>query len=140
MQSLTRLLQNLLAPTWIEGLARCGLVTVFVYSGIDKLLHFQAAQHEFADVGLNPAALFVAATIIVQLGASILLFSRHALWGALLLAGFTVMATLIAHRFWQAPPAQYRDALNAFLEHLGLIGAFLSIAHRTALRDGRGSA
>jgi uncharacterized membrane protein YphA (DoxX/SURF4 family) len=136
MHSITVLLRNVLALTWIEILAQCGLVAVFVYSGIDKLLHFQAAQSEFAAVGLNPTALFVAATIILQLGASIALFSRrYAMWGALLLAAFTVLVTLLAHRFWQAPPAAYVGELNAFLEHLGLIGGFLLVAHLAVTRN-----
>src|SRR5712672_1234617 len=47
----------------------------------------------------------------------------------LALAGFTLMATLIALRFWELPPGQERFmAANAFFEHLGLVGGFLLVA------------
>lgn len=124
-----------LAARWVEYLALCGLAAVFVYSGVDKLLHFSAAAREFASVGLQPAAPLVAATIVSQLGGSLLLFThRFKAIGALLLAGFTAAATLVAHRFWEMPPTRYVPELNAFLEHLGLIGGFLLVALIAARR------
>jgi uncharacterized membrane protein YphA (DoxX/SURF4 family) len=49
--------------------------------------------------------------------------------GALALAGFTLMATLIALRFWEIAPGMDRMmATNAFFEHVGLAGAFLFVA------------
>ena len=48
--------------------------------------------------------------------------------GALGLAGFTLMATFVANRFWEAgewrrPSASC--AVNSFFEHWGLVGGFL---------------
>jgi uncharacterized membrane protein YphA (DoxX/SURF4 family) len=49
--------------------------------------------------------------------------------GALTLAGFTLVSTLIALRFWEQPAGKARHAdANAFFEHLGLIGGFLLVA------------
>ena len=49
--------------------------------------------------------------------------------GAIALAGFTLMATLIALRFWELPAGHERFmAANAFFEHLGLVGGFLLVA------------
>jgi uncharacterized membrane protein YphA (DoxX/SURF4 family) len=48
--------------------------------------------------------------------------------GALALAGFTLLATFIANRFWEmAGPERFMSA-NSFFEHLGLVGGFLLVA------------
>jgi transmembrane protein len=112
-------------------LARAGLCLAFAYSGVTKLLDFSAATAEQAHFGMRPAALFAAATIVVQLGGSVLvLFGRG--WaqalGAAALAGFTVVATVIGHAFWTMTGVERFENLNAFLEHAGLVGGFLLVA------------
>jgi len=121
-------------------LARAGLCLAFVYSGVAKLIDWPGALAEQAHFGLEPAALFAAATIAVQLGGSVLvLFARGrlAIVGAFLLAGFTVVATLIGHAFWQETGMQRFHDLNSFLEHVGLVSGFVLIALQEAQR-GRG--
>ena len=49
------------------------LTSMFWWSGIAKLFEFGAAQSEMAHFGMQPAALFAAATIAVQLGGSALI-------------------------------------------------------------------
>lgn len=55
------------------------------------------------------------------------------------LAWFTLMATLVALRFW-APPAgdAHWGAENAFFEHLGLVGGFLLVAWLDVQPNARG--
>jgi len=48
--------------------------------------------------------------------------------GALALAGFTLMATFVALRFWEIPQPERFMAANSFFEHLGLAGGFLLVA------------
>jgi uncharacterized membrane protein YphA (DoxX/SURF4 family) len=48
--------------------------------------------------------------------------------GALALAAFTLMATLVANRFWQMAPPERFMAANGFFEHLGLVGGFPLVA------------
>lgn len=112
-------------------LARAGLSLAYVYSGLAKLIDFPAAIAEQQHFGLQPAALFAAATIAVQLGGSALvLFARGRLaaLGAAALAGFTVIATIIGHPFWTMSGIERFHNLNAFLEHAGLVGGFGLIA------------
>jgi len=126
------------------AIARAGLCLAYVYSGVAKLLDFPAAIAEQQHFGLNPPALFAAATIAVQLGGSALVLFGHGRWralGALLLAGFTVLATLIGHPFWAMSGSERFHNLNAFLEHAGLIGGFLIVALLAApARAGQGRA
>jgi uncharacterized membrane protein YphA (DoxX/SURF4 family) len=44
------------------------------------------------------------------------------------LAGFTLLATFLANRFWELAPASRAMAENQFFEHLGLVGGFLLVA------------
>ncbi|WP_439639188.1 DoxX family protein [Nevskia sp.] len=126
------------------AVARAGLCLAYVYSGIAKLLDFPAAIAEQQHFGLNPPALFAAATIAVQLGGSVLVLFGHGRWrtlGALLLAGFTVLATLIGHPFWAMTGSERFHNLNAFLEHTGLVGGLLIVALLAApARAGHGRA
>ena len=46
----------------------------------------------------------------------------------LALAGFTVLAALLADRFRAAPQAERQRAANAFFEHWGLVGGMLLVA------------
>lgn len=79
--------------------------------------------------GLAPAAPFPVAVIVLELGASAMILTGFYRWlGALGLAGFTLMATFVANRFWEmAGPERFMSA-NSFFEHLGLVGGFLLIA------------
>lgn len=84
---------------------------------------------EMAHFGLSPAAPFAVLVILLELGASAMIRSGGLRWlGALGLAGFTLLATGIALRFWELPAGQERFmAANSFFEHLGLVGGFLLV-------------
>lgn len=115
----------------VYALARGGLCLAFVYSGLSKLLDFPAAIAEQQHFGLSPPALFAAITITVQLGGSALVLFGRGLGtaaGALMLAGFTVLATVIGHPFWTMTGLERFHNLNAFLEHAGLVGGFTIVA------------
>ena len=80
--------------------------------------------------GLTPAELFAVGVIVFELAMSALILIGRWRWlAALALAGFTLVATFIAIRFWEMPVGQGRMmAMNSFFEHLGLIGGFILVA------------
>ncbi|AEC19406.1 hypothetical protein PT7_0866 [Pusillimonas sp. T7-7] len=80
--------------------------------------------------GLTPAPLFAVLVIALELGAPLMILTGRLRWlGALGLAGFTLLATGIALRYWELPVGQERFmAANSFFEHLGLVGGFLLVA------------
>jgi uncharacterized membrane protein YphA (DoxX/SURF4 family) len=107
-----------------------GLCAAYLQGGIVKATDFSGAIAENEHFGLTPAAPLAIAVIALELGASVMILAGIYRWlGALALAGFTLMATLIALRFWELPEGHERFmAANAFFEHLGLVGGFLLIA------------
>lgn len=114
----------------VHWIALIGLCAAYLQGGIVKATDFSGAIAEMEHFGLAPAAPMAVAVIILELGASVMILMGFYRWlGALALAGFTLMATLIALRFWDLPGGHERFmAANAFFEHLGLVGGFLLVA------------
>ncbi|MCL1075548.1 DoxX family protein [Shewanella dokdonensis] len=104
--------------------SRIAMSAVFLFSGFDKLINWQAAVTEATSLGLPSSAVIF--TIIVQLvGAIAVLSGIFFRWGILALLLFTLIATLIAHWPLGLPENAWRMALTISLEHLAIIGGFL---------------
>jgi uncharacterized membrane protein YphA (DoxX/SURF4 family) len=114
----------------VYWIALLGLCAAYLQGGIVKATDFSGAIAEINHFGLAPAAPIAIAVIALELGASAMILTGFYRWlAALALGGFTLMATLIALRFWELAPGQERFmAANAFFEHLGLVGGFLLVA------------
>jgi uncharacterized membrane protein YphA (DoxX/SURF4 family) len=117
-----------ISSNWDDAAQRC--CAAYLQGGIVKATDFSGAIAEMNHFGLAPAVPIAIAVIALELGASVMILTGFYRWlGALALGGFTLMATLIALRFWEMPPSQERFmAANAFFEHLGLVGGFLLVA------------
>lgn len=115
------------ALAWL-GLA--GLCAAYVQGPVAKLSDLAGARAEMAHFGLEPAPLFAAAVIGFELAACAMVLSgRFRRPAAAALCVFTLAATLLALRWWEAPAGLDRAmAANAFFEHLGLAGAWLWVA------------
>lgn len=111
-------------------LAHLGLCAAYIQGGLVKLTDFPGAVAEMARFRLAPPAVFAVLVIALELVASTMVMTGFLRWlGALALAGFTLLSTLIALRFWEQPAGEERHAAaNAFFEHLGLAGGFLLVA------------
>lgn len=129
-QRLTHAVRPLIGAAVCRWLAYLGLCAAYLQGGINKLLDFQGAIGEMNHFGLSPAPLFAALVIALELGASIMILTDCLRWlASLALAGFTLVATFLALRFWELPAGMERfSTANAFFEHLGLVGGFLLVA------------
>ncbi len=114
----------------VRFLALLLLCAAYIQGPVTKILDFQGAIAEMEHFGLTPAPLFAVGVIVFELGATVMILSGRWRWlAALALAGFTLVATFIAIRFWEVPAGQARMmAMNGFFEHLGLIGGFILVA------------
>ena len=110
-------------------IARLCLAAVFLYSGVDKLWHWRSGIEEVRGDGLPWPAAFAGATVFTQLVGGCLVATGFFAWlGALLLAGFTVAATLLGHRFWLRRGAEFRHELTTSLEHVAIVGGLLLLS------------
>ena len=128
-EGLARFIYPVATKRAIRFIALLGLCAAYLQGGLDKLLDFGSAVAEAEHFGLPFAPVVAAATIVTELAGSALILSGVYRWiGALWLAGFTLIATLVANRFWEIPQPDRFMVENSFFEHLGLVGGFLLVA------------
>lgn len=128
-RTIRQLAARALAPPAVRGLALLALCAAYLQGGLIKAFDFGGAVAEMRHFGLAPAAPLAALVIALELGAALAILSGRGRWlGALLLAGFTLAASVVANRWWDAAPAARTALANAFFEHLGLAGAFVLVA------------
>jgi uncharacterized membrane protein YphA (DoxX/SURF4 family) len=124
-----RWIATILSLPWLLPISRIALVSAFLIGGIQKLVDFPAAAAEQAHFGLQPAWLWAAAAIAVELGGSALvIFGRWVWLGAGGLGVLTAVAMLTANDFWAKIGPDRFTATNAFFEHLGLIAGLVLIS------------
>jgi transmembrane protein len=129
LEQLDRLIGLFLRAPATAAAARIVLCLPFWWSGLTKLLNFSGGTAEMAALGLEPAWLFNALTIFVQLGGSLLVILNRWTWlGAGALGVFTALATVLAHQFWTLDGVERVREVNTFLEHLAIIAGFVLVA------------
>jgi transmembrane protein len=110
-------------------IARIAVTAPFLVGGFMKLLDWQAGENEMLRAGLHPTWAFNLATLIVELGGSALVIASRRVWlGAGALGVFTVLATALAHRFWEFEGSARTMQLNSFFEHWTISAAFILVA------------
>ncbi|MCJ0764369.1 DoxX family membrane protein [Variovorax terrae] len=121
-------MQAVLTAPWMHTLLLLCLCAPYLQGAVLKLLDFRGAVAEVSGLGLAPAAPLAAATAALQVVAPALILSGWHRWlGALLLAAFTLLAAVLAHRFWQTSGAKRRRLGIAFCEHGALAGGLLLV-------------
>jgi uncharacterized membrane protein YphA (DoxX/SURF4 family) len=104
-------------------------MSAFLIGGIQKLVDFHGAVTEHAHFGLQPAWLWAAAAILIELAGSVrVIFGRWVWLGAGGLCVLTAVAMLTANSFWTMTGHDRFMALNAFFEHLGLIAGLVLVS------------
>lgn len=111
------------------------IAAMFIYAGWGKIGGFEGTAGYIASKGLPLPQVLAAGTIVLEIVAGVMLaIGWKARWAALALAGFTLLATLIFHAYWEYPPEQFRTQQLFFLKNMAITGGLLVIA---ALGAGR---
>lgn len=109
--------------------ARVALAAIFVQSGLGKLMDLDGFTAGMTARGLPAAALLAPLGALVEfLGGVALVVGAWARPAALLVAAFTVAATLIAHRFWAYPPAEQAAQATQLMKNASILGGLLALA------------
>lgn len=132
-----QIIERLLRHRAVAAAARVLLTCPFWGSGLAKLTDFQGGVAEMARFDLEPAATFNIATIIVQLGGSLLVIRNRCTWlGAGALGIFTALTIPLVHHFWSITEEPFRTiAFHTATEHVGMIGALIAVSILAADRD-----
>jgi putative oxidoreductase len=121
------MLDRLKSPLTVAG--RVLLALLFVLAGTSKLTQLDATARYIAAGGLPmPELLAVAVGVFELVGGLALALGFMARWAALALGGFSLVAALLFHRFWDMPAACSRWRRGAPVR-----GAWTRAAHALVL-------
>ena len=122
-------------------LARGLLASIFLISGVRKIMAFSAVSGMMAGKGFPMPDVFLVLTIALEIGGGLMLVANwNARYAALALAAFTLAAGVIFHGFWHvwdAPPPQFTNEFNHFLKNVAIVGGLLLVAALPGSREQR---
>lgn len=105
------------------------LALLFVPAGVMKITGFSGTVGYIASVGLPLASLGAVLAIVVEVGAGLALaVGWRTRWAALVLAAFTLVATVLFHNFWAMPADQAFVQQLMFFKNIAVVGGLLVVA------------
>jgi len=108
---------------------RALLSAVFLVAGVRKIMIWGPQVAYFTKLGFPMPEVMTVLAIAIELGAGLALLvgwrTRQAAW---LLALFVLIATVMAHRFWEFDAAAQANQMNHFLKNLAIIGGLAFVA------------
>ena len=115
--------------SWLLLAGRFSMALVFLVSGIDKGVWYQRAVEEFKIDRVPWITLTLPATVALHLIASVcLILGFETQIAALLLAFFTIVATLKVHAFWRLPKEEQLARSRIANANLAIVGGLLILA------------
>ena len=109
---------------------RVAFAALFLPSGFSKLLNLQAFLYNIDGRGVPFAPILAPLAAAVEfLGGLALLLGVQVRFASVVLLLFTVVATLISHRFWEysAGAARQMQQIN-FFKNVAIVGGFVFLA------------
>lgn len=109
-------------------LGRALLASIFVFSGIGKIMNPEATIAYMTSHQIPAAPYLMAAASLVEiLGGLSILLGYFARYGALLLFSFLVPVTLIFHGFWNYFGMEAQNQLIQFFKNLTIMGGLAGV-------------
>lgn len=110
-------------------LGRILIALLFIPAGVNKITGFSGTVGYIASKGLPLPQVAAAGTIFVEVVVGLaLLVGFKARYAALILAAFTIAASVIFHNFWAVPEAQKMMQQLMFTKNFAIVGGLLFIA------------
>ena len=104
------------------------LAIIFIKAGFGKIGGWEGTAGYMASKGMPLVPLFLALTIVIELGGGLLLAAGYkARWVALAIFFFLIPVTVIFHPFWGIDPAQVQNQMNHFMKNLAIMGGMLMV-------------
>ncbi|WP_431855131.1 DoxX family protein [Azospirillum sp.] len=108
--------------------ARVMLGAIFVQSGFGKLTNLAGFTEGLAKMGVPvPSVAGLVGACVEFFGGLAIVLGAWTWLAAILVAGFTVVATFLAHRFWDAPPEQRMMQNIQFMKNVAIVGGLLAL-------------
>jgi putative oxidoreductase len=109
---------------------RVAFAALFLPSGLLKAMNLQAFIYNIDGRGVPFAPVLATLGASIEfLGGLALLLGVQVRFASMVLLVFTVLATLIAHRFWEyAPGAAHQMQQISFFKNVAIVGGFVFLA------------
>jgi putative oxidoreductase len=115
--------------TLLPLLGRILIAALFLVSGVHKIMIFSQQVGYFTRLGFPLPEVATVLAILVEVGgAALLILGWRARCVAWALIVFTLVATFMAHRFWEVDAAFRSNQMNHFLKNFAIIGGLLYVA------------
>lgn len=106
--------------------ARLGMASLFLWSGIEKIFDMDGAAAFAASGGIPFARPLMPVAILLELGCGLaILVGWQTRIAALLLIAWMVILGPLFHQFWNASPAMWQVMIDGFFHHLVMIGGMI---------------
>ena len=110
-------------------IGRIAIATLFLPAGILKLLGIEDTGAYFGSLHRPVITALVWMVIMIEVGGGLaLILGFHTRLAAIILAGFTLGASLIGHAFWSAPEDAALIAQLIFVRNMAILGGLLVLA------------
>ena len=121
------MLDSLKSPLAATG--RVLLALMFVMAGLSKLGNIAGTAGYIANAGLPLATALAVLTGVFEVVAGLaLVVGFKARWAALALGLFTLLASVLFHKFWAVPEAQQYVQQLMFMKNLAVAGGMFMVA------------
>ena len=121
------MISNFQNPMALIG--RLLLALLFLPAGLSKISGFTGTVGYIASKGMPmPTAAAVIAIVVEVVAPLALIAGFGTRWAALVLAGFTLVATFIFHNFWAMPAEQVMMQQLMFFKNIAVVGGLLMLA------------
>ena len=105
------------------------LALMFILAGLSKLTNIAGTAGYIASGGLPaPMLLAVVVGLLELLGGIAIAVGFHARWAALALGLFTLLASVLFHRYWAVPADQAMVQQLMFMKNLSVAGGMFIVA------------
>lgn len=106
--------------------ARVLLALMFILSGLSKFGGLDGTAGYIASKGLPMAGVLAVMTALVEVAAGLaIVVGFRARIAALVLAAFTLLASVLFHNFWAMPAEQQMVQQLMFMKNLSVVGGLL---------------
>jgi len=115
------------------------MAILFLVGGYNKLTGLEAATAYMTKLGIPMPEITVYLAFIFEFGSALLFILGWQLkLVSYAMATFTLVATLYAHQFWNAEPAQFYGQMVHFFKNMTIIGGFFlaaALAPRSQIQE-----
>ena len=122
---------SIISPSVADAAALVGrilLAFLFLKSGWAKIGGFEQTAAMMASKGVPLASIALVVTILVELGAGLMLVVGYkARWAALAIAAWLVPVTIMFHPYWAVPAEQVMNQENNFFKNVAIFGGMLMV-------------